>query len=107
MVSFYNPKEHSLVDGEIGPYVQRLDGKLFVVRYNDLGVFCICRWLAKPRDIFVDVLNLGKSLANFTRDKAEELKYRTFKPLTCRETSEVLASTESDYHHMRQEMNDA
>ena len=106
LVSFYDPQEHTLVDGEIGPFVNRMDEKLFVVRYNSLGVFCICRWLAEPKDIFVDVINLGNSLGNFTRKKAYELRRQTFKPITASEVNQTSAEAESDYHHFRQEFNE-
>ena len=79
--------------------------KLFVVRYNLHGTFVIAEWLAKPRDVFVDVMNLGHSLANFTREKAQELRHRLFAPVTAEETSRFIHQSESDYHHMRQDDN--
>lgn len=113
MVSFYNSDEHRIIDCELSKFCARLvegdsnrKDKLFVVRYNKLGVFCICEWLAKPRDIFVDVMNLGGSLANFTRKKANELRHRLFAPISAEETSEHIASGDSDYHHMRQDWNE-
>lgn len=110
MVSFYNPQEHTIIDGEIGPFCDRLvehdpqrRGKLFVVRYNKLGVFCICEWLAKPYDVFVDTLNLGKSLGNFGFMKAQELRKRLFKPVSAEATCEAITGADSDYHHNLQD----
>jgi len=106
LVSFYDSQKHTLIDGEISPFVKRMDDKLFVVRYNELGVFCICRWLAEPYDIFVDVINLGKSLGNFNRKKADELRRQTFKPITASEVNKTSSEAESDYYHFRQEFNE-
>ena len=112
MVSFYNPQEHTIVGGEIKPFVERLvehdpnrKGKLFVVRYNKLETFVICEWLGKPFDVFIDILNLGKSLGNFTFAKAQELRKRLFAPVSAEETSRGIAEEESRYLHERQDDN--
>jgi len=113
MVSFYSPQEHVIIGGEITPFLRRLvehdpqrKDKLFVVLYSQLGNFVIAEWLAGPKDIFVDVMNLGKSLGNFTHKKAEELRRRLFSPVTCDETSDFIAQNESDYLHSRQDGNE-
>jgi len=109
MVSNYSPNEHAIMGGEINSYVKRINKeygkKLFVVRYLRYGTFVIAEWLAKPRDVFVDVMNLGKSLSNFNREKANELRHRLFAPVTCGETSEGIAEEESRYLHERQDEN--
>lgn len=106
MVSFYNSDEHTILGGEISSWLKRLtDGdpkrknKLFLMRYNKLDVFCIAEWLAGPKDVFVDVLNIGKSLGNFSREKAQELCKRVFKPLSAEETCQAVSQADSDYHH--------
>ena len=113
MTSFYTPKEHTILDGELSRYVSRLTegdplrrNRLFVIRYNKLGVFVIAEWLAKPKDIFIDVLNLGSSLQSFTRKKANELKIRLFAPLTAEGTNQQVAQAESDFHHGLQDENE-
>jgi hypothetical protein len=102
--------DHTVLGGELGRYVERLakeSGRdLFLMRYNKLGVFCICEWMSPNRDIFIDLMNLGKSLGNFTREKNTELLQRLFKPLTCDTTSQLLAQADSDYHHLRQDENE-
>lgn len=110
MVSFFDSDKHTIIPGELSDFCARLvegdpqrEGKLFVIRYEKLGVFCVCEWLAKPKDIFIDVLNLGKSLGNFTRQKAGELRHRLFAPITYEETARDSAEADSDYHHMRQD----
>ena len=109
MVSNYNPNEHVILGGELNRYVQTINKesnkKLFVVRYLRFGTFVIAEWLAKPRDVFIDVMNLGKSLGNFDRKKANEFRHRLFAPMTCRETSEGIAEEESRYLHERQDEN--
>jgi hypothetical protein len=113
LVSFYNSDEHTIIKGELAAFCERLvssdhrhKGKLFVVRYNKLGSFVIAEWLTKPMDVFVDVMNLGKSLSNFTREKAHELRHRLFSPITAEETSRFIQRGDSDYHHMRQDENE-
>lgn len=110
MVSFYNPQEHTIIRGEIGPFCDRLvehdpqrRGKLFVVRYNKLGVFCVCEWLAGPKDVFVDTLNLGKSLANFGYAEAQELYRRLFAPVTTEATQKAIVNTDSNFYHNLQD----
>ena len=109
MVNHLNSNKHSFIGGEIGHYVNRLakeSGRdLTVIRYNKLGVFCIIEILSSNRGDFIDILNLGKSLANFNQDKNRELHRRLFKPLTCDETSVGITEAESRYHHDRQDEN--
>jgi len=113
MATNYNSDEHSIIGGDITDFLCRLvendsqkEGKLFVVRYNKNGVFVIAEWLGRPKDVFVDVMNLGKSLSNFTRQKASELRQRLFAPLTAEETSKQIAMAESNYFHRRQDENE-
>jgi len=110
MTSNYNSNDHSFIGGEIGHYVNRLakeSGRdLTVIRYNKLGVFCIIEMLSPNRDVFIDLMNLGKSLANFNRAKNHELQHRLFKPLTCDETSVGIAEAESRHLHDMQAWNE-
>ena len=113
MVSWYDSDKHTIIPGELSDFCSRLvegdpkrNGKLFVIRYNELGVFVICEWLAKPKDIFVDVMNLGKSLGNFTRQKAAELRHRLFAPITYEETARGSAEADSRFHHDMQDGNE-
>lgn len=110
MVSNYSPEKHTIIGGEIGAYVKRLSEEsgrdLAVICYEELAVFCVVEFLSPLRDIFIDMMNLGKSLANFDRTKATELGFRLFKPVSCDETSQFIATKESDYHHDRQNDNE-
>jgi len=109
MVSNFNRQAHTFVGGEIGAFVRGLAEKskrdLCVIRYERLGVFCIIEMVSPNRDIFIDIMNLGKSLGNFDRKKAHELNMRLFRPVTCDETSRYMFDADSDYHHTRQEWN--
>lgn len=110
LVSNYKSDDHTIVGGELSLWVNRLvendrvrKGKLFVLRYNKLGVFVIAEWLAGPKDIFVDVMNLGESLGNFGHAGAQELRKRLFNPLGPEETSKAVAQADSDYYHNLQD----
>lgn len=110
MISVYLPEEHTIICGELSEWLGRLikgnlrrEGCLFVLRYNKLGVFCICEWTDNNRDTFSDVLNLGKSLANFEYKQAQELRKRLFAPVTAEETSRTIVRADSDYYHNLQD----
>ncbi|KKN54812.1 hypothetical protein LCGC14_0588660 [marine sediment metagenome] len=112
MVTYYHIPEHLIIGGEIGDFCSRIvegdsnrKSKIFVVRYNKLGVFVIAEWIGNVGDAFVDVMNLGKSLANFDRKKAYELKYRMLAPSTCKETELDMLNAESNFHHQLQDDN--
>lgn len=110
MTSIFDSEKHTKIGGEIGAYVSRLakeSGRdLAVICYEELAVYCIIEWMSPNQDVFIDMMNLGKSLANFTRAKALELKHRLFKPITCKETSDFISKGDSDYHHERQDGNE-
>lgn len=110
LVSNYNCNEHTIIGGELSEWLKRLmqgdpqrEGRLFLVRYNKLDVYVIAEWLGRPKDVFVDVMNLGKSLGNFGRKQARKLRKRLFDPLTAEETSSITAQADSDYHHNLQD----
>lgn len=110
LVSNYKSDDHTIVGGELLLWVKRLvendrirKGKLFVLYYNKLDVYVIAEWLAGPKDIFVDVMNLGKSLGNFGRAEAQELRKRLFNPLGPEETSKAITQADSDYYHNLQD----
>lgn len=110
MVSNFKTADHTIIGGTIAEFCSRLvegdpqrEGKLCVIRYNKLGVFVIAEWLAKPRDIFVDVMNLGNSLGNFTREKANELRKRLFDPISAEVTTKAMEAEESDHIHQLQD----
>lgn len=110
LVSNYNTTEHTIIGGELSRWVGQLTNgdprrknKLFLMRYNQLGVFVIAEWLGKPKDVFVDVMNLGKSLGDFGHDETCELRKRLFAPLTAEATRVAVANADSNYHHNLQD----
>jgi hypothetical protein len=110
MVSNYTSKKHTIIGGDLALWLNRLvendrerKGKLFLVRYNEIGSFVIAEWLGRPRDVFVDVMNLGKSLSDFDRAKADELRKRLFEPVTADQTRVWASQVDSDYHHNLQD----
>ena len=111
MVSLYIPDEHTIIKGSgIPEWLERLveddpkrKGCLFLLRYNELEVFCICEWVGGGNDSFVDVKNLGKSLNNFGRKEAQDLKERLFAPITAEETSKAIVQNDSDFYHNLQD----
>jgi hypothetical protein len=109
-VSIFNSDKHTLIGGDIGDFIGRLAERsrreLRVIRYNELGVFCIIEFLSPKHDVFLDTMNLGESLANFDHSRREELERRLFRPITCDETSRLVAQGESDFHHMKQDENE-
>lgn len=111
LVSLYMSEEHTIISGSgIPEWLERLvegdpqrKGRLFLLRYNKLGVFCICEWTGGNRDTFVDVLNLGKSLGNFGQKTAQELRQRLFTPVTAEETNKEIVRNDSDFYHNLQD----
>lgn len=111
LVSNYTSEEHTVITGSgIPEFLDRLvegdpqrKGRLFLVRYNKLEVFCICEWLGNPYDVFVDVMNLGKCLGNFGKKASQELRRRLFDPLTAEDTSRAIIQSDSDFHHNLQD----
>ena len=107
MISVFTSAEHTVIKGSgIPEFLTRLvegipqrEGCLFLIRYNKLGVFCICEWIGGGRDTFVDVLNLGKSLGNFGKKEAHELRRRLFAPDTAEDTSKAIIRNDSDFYH--------
>ncbi|MHC4464259.1 MAG: hypothetical protein ACYS30_22945 [Planctomycetota bacterium] len=56
---------------------------------------------------FVDILNLGYSLGNFTRDMAQEFVRRIKRPVTAEATSRRLRETASDQRHTWEHPNES
>jgi len=111
MISVYTTTEHTIIQGSgIPEFLTRLvegdsqrEGRLFLLHYNKLGVFCICEWTDDHKDTFVDVLNLGKSLGNFGYKKSQELRRRLFAPVTAEVTSKAIIDADSDFYHNLQD----
>lgn len=112
-VSTFDTEKHTEIPGELRDFVSRMIAEasggsrwLTVIRYNQYGTFVIAEWMSPNKDIFVDVMNLDHSLANFTHEKAQELRQRLFAPTTGAEVARASAEAESDFHHDLQDWND-
>lgn len=106
LINLYNFQEHTIIGGELSLWLKRLienipnrKNRLFLVRYNALGIFVIAEWTDNLKDTFTDVLNLGKSLGNFGNKEAQELRRRLFAPVTAEETSRAIIAGDSDFYH--------
>jgi hypothetical protein len=108
-VSQYNRQDHTFIGGEIGHFIKKVaegSGRdLALIRYEKRGTFVIIEFVSPNRDVFIDIQNLGRSLANFTRAKKDELLRRLYKPMTCDEVSRFITDGESRYLHDRQDDN--
>ena len=111
LVSVYTSAEHTIINGSgIPEFLTRLiegdpqrKGRLFLLRYNKLGVYCICEWTDGHKDTFVDILNLGKSLGNFRKKEAQKLRRRLFAPVTAEESVREIIRNDSDFYHNLQD----
>ena len=110
LLSCYNVEEHTLIRGELSEWLERLvegdsqrRGRLFLLRYDKLEVYCICEWTDDNKDTFTDVLNLGKSLGSFGQKEAQELRRRLFNPVTAEESSREIIRNDSDFYHNLQD----
>ena len=110
LVSLFTSAEHTIIQGEISKWLDRLvegnpkrKGRLFLVHYNKLEVYCICEWTDNHKDTFTDVLNLGKSLGDFGQKEAQELRRRLFNPVTAEESSREIIRNDSDFYHNLQD----
>ncbi|MHC4890451.1 MAG: hypothetical protein ACYTEO_13420 [Planctomycetota bacterium] len=105
----YSAEQHTLLKPELLKWCidNTGDKQLFVYRQNQVGTFVIGRWLDHPRRWFVDVLNLGHSLSNFTRELAQELVRRITRPITAEATSRRLRETASDQRHTWEHPNES
>ena len=110
VVSVLTSAEHTIVQGELSEWLERLiegspqrKGRLFLLRYDKLEVYCICEWTDNHKDTFTDVLNLGKSLGSFGQKEAQELRRRLFNPVTAEESSREIIRNDSDFYHNLQD----
>ena len=110
LVSLYSTDEHTIVRGELSKWLERLvegdpqrTGRLFLLRYDKLEVYCICEWTDNHKDTFTDVLNLGKSLGDFGQKQAQELRRRLFNPVTAEESAREIIRNDSDFYHNLQD----
>ena len=79
--------------------------ELFVYRQLQVGTFVIGRWISKGAGTFVDLINLGTSLANFTQEVAQDFRRQLYIPVTIEQTRKHLQDFDSDFRCTTREKN--
>lgn len=111
MPCLYDSKQHSILGGgsEILDWCRRqvpddMKDKLFLYRHRRYGTFVVARWAAQPKWVFSDILNLGTSLSNFDREKAQEFMKRIYAPVTAKDIIKAAEQTERVQASLQEEM---
>lgn len=106
----YNPKQHHIISGgELIAWCKReapaKDTKrLFLYRHRVHGTFVIAMWASdRALGVFTDFLNLGYSLNNFDRKKAQEYLRRLYAPTSAPEMARTINQTSRNYDTIRQD----
>lgn len=105
----YDSNQHYLLDFEALRWCRRetadpeLRGKLFAYYHLREHTYVIALWMAEPRRLFVDLMNLGGSPQNFTRAEADSFRHRMFDPVSAGQMKRELREELSNHLH---EMND-
>ncbi len=107
----YDGSQHRLITPELLHWCKRqasdgeLRDSLFVYHHLQVGTFVIARWINHPWGLFVDVLNLGHSLANFDKTAAREFRNRVLCPVSAEATARGMRDASSDFRHSRDDSN--
>lgn len=101
---FYSPAQHEILhEPTILDWCRRqtsdlpLQKQLFIYRHRIHSTFVIARWVREPKGIFTDLLNLGHSLGNFTREKAQEFRGRILAPIPVETFSRTINQASRDF----------
>lgn len=72
----WNPQRHEMVNPPVAAYIRRqFPGRdLFVYRHRVFGTFTVAEWLNKLTGACREILVVGTSLADFTREKMAVLR---------------------------------
>jgi len=72
----WNPQRHEMVNPPVAEYIRRQfpERDLFVYRHRVFGTFTVAEWLNKLTGLCREILVVGTSLADFTRDKMAVLR---------------------------------
>ena len=99
----YDRKQHLLLEPSLLEWCKaqssnkNVSNELFVYRQMQVGTFVIGRWVNKSKGLFVDLVNLGYSLGNFTRGVAQEFRRRLLAPITAEQTKKQMTDFSSGY----------
>lgn len=91
------PRSHNIVQWCIRETNnEHFKDNLFLYHHKGTGNFVIGCWL-EERALLVDLLNLGPSLAGFTRSKAQEFLTRSLRPRTARQKQREIIDLTSEH----------
>ena len=96
----YRPEQHEMLHGDVENWIKRgipdlkIRESLFVYRHRLHGTFVIGLWVGPGR--FVDVLNMGHSLANFNREKAQQFIRQINDSVSGQQIAKILNQAERD-----------
>lgn len=106
----FDPKQHQIIGGgEILSFCKREAPanerpRLFLYRHKLLGTFVIARWASdQALGVFTDFLHIGRSLDEFTKEKAIEFRKRYYAPLQATKIADTINQAARDYKSERQD----
>lgn len=110
MPCLFDEKQHHIISGgELIAWCKREapakdKNRLFLYRHQIHETFVIAMWASdRALGVFTDFLNLGYSLANFDRKKAQEFLRRLYAPTSAHEMAKAINQTSRDYSAIRQD----
>jgi len=98
----FDQKQHELLTNDILDWCHRQASDpetkthLFMYRHRDEGTFVIGWWMDGDKGDFVDLLNIGYSLANFDDSMAEGFRKNLLCPLDPETTRRRIAQMHKD-----------
>jgi len=107
----YRKSEHRIIQPRILSWIKRqipdarLRDSLFIYYHLQHGTFVIAQWVVPERS-FIDIHNLGNSLANFTADAAQRFRQQIKSPVGRHELGKALRQKERDRLTQEQDIND-
>lgn len=79
---------------------------LFWYRHNIWGTFVIAEWVGRPKDLYIDKMNLGKGgMGGLNREQYDELLKRCLDPMSAAEVLAMTAEEDSKWLAMQAEEN--
>jgi hypothetical protein len=104
LAAHFTPGEHTLITPPMLGWIRRnvppeRSEKMFMYFSHRYGNFVVGEWLNRAGGYFVDVLNLGHSLGNFTRAWAQEFLRDVHRPVGADDMARMIRQAHSDEQH--------